>query len=157
MTSFLPTAGGGLINANQITRMFDRDVNKGVRDKPHWRAIAVVAGKEVEMMYSTSEILASTQPVVAAQPGYSVVAYYTDYAENGQPGVSRYLVVAWRIDGECVTPVTLDDKFVAANCVGWGVLTPDGQVILPLAETYASEAEWLAAMEQRAAKPKAAE
>jgi hypothetical protein len=66
-------------------------------------------------------------PVVAATPGYTRLRYFTEWSEEGDPGVDRMPVVAWRIDEGVALLVTPNkDSEDSVNCVGSGVLLPGG-------------------------------
>lgn len=61
-------------------------------------------------------------------------------------------MVAWRIDKDFAIPVAPDEDSTEGNCIGSGVLLPDGRVVNPFMQTFADEAAWAAAMAEQAAK-----
>ena len=61
-------------------------------------------------------------------------------------------VVAWRIDRAVALPVTPGEGFRSHNCLGEGVLAPDGSVSVPYDTTYPSEEAWMMAMGREAEK-----
>jgi hypothetical protein len=145
MTKFLRTANGGLINADRIASIRSEKNRHGV-----WRAVATVPDHDnVPLSGDLNTIERMLRPVVPAEPGYTLLRYYADFDENGDAEVERYPIVAWRIEEDCATLVTpVDDDGGASNFIGDGVLMPDGRVIWPYQTTFASEAEWRAAMER---------
>lgn len=60
-----------------------------------------------------NRLLRASDPVVTAQPGFAVLAYYTDAAHPEEPPLIEVEpVVAWRIDDENqATPIVSDPTF----------------------------------------------
>jgi hypothetical protein len=87
-------------------------------------------GTSLTLIDDLDEIEKALLPVVAAQPGYTLLTYYVEWAEDGGRGIDRMPVVAWRIDGVTALPVTPDsEEEKSSNCIGSGVLMPDGRVV----------------------------
>jgi hypothetical protein len=151
MMKFLMTTADGLVNVDQI-------VHIEPADKPGLSRALLLDGSRVHIVGALDEIRErQLLPIIPASPGYTKLTYYDQYNEDGSPGVERMPVVAWQIDESYALPVTPDDPTIPANCIGSGVLMPDGQVVQPYEATYQDEAAWRAAMDRRAkaSKPKA--
>jgi hypothetical protein len=147
VTKFLRTADGGLINADRITRIED----EAGATKARRRSRAIFSdGKAVTLADDINEIENTLLPVVAAAPGHTLLRYYTEWTVDGGPGIERLAIVAWRVAENCALPVTPDVDEKSSNCIGEGVLQPDGQVVRSYDATFADEVAWRAEMETRA-------
>jgi hypothetical protein len=153
LTRFLST-GVSLVNADRIDR-----IEVGEQHGERWGSSATLRdGTSLPLIDDIDEIEKALLPVVAAAPGFTFLRYYIDWDESG-PGIERMPIVAWRIDGATALPVIPDDASTEGNCIGSGVLLPDGQVVRLYVQTFANETAWRAAMDAEAARrtPKAAE
>jgi hypothetical protein len=148
MTRFLQTGNGGLINADIIDTIADEKNQHGV-----WRAVATLRdGSRAALTGPVSRVAQGLLPVVAAEPGYSQLAYFT--SEDGS-FVNRQPIVAWRIEDDCAIPVTCETDSDAHNCVGAATLMPDGRVVWPYVQTFKDEAAWRKEMDAQAKARKA--
>jgi hypothetical protein len=149
MTRFLKTDDGGLINADRIERIREREPVGGPRGLG--RSSATLSdGISVTLAYDVDTTRACALPVVAAAPGYVRLRYYDWPAGCGDPEVVRLPVVAWRIAEDCAIPVTLDAAAPGSLCIGEAVLQPDGQVVMPYDGRFSDETEWREEMEMEA-------
>ena len=137
----------GLINADRIEQIVGTS-----GDPTRGRTRATLSDGETLLLDDSFDAIErALLPVVAATPGYTVLSYYATGGDDDGPWVERRPVTAWRIDKDVTLPVTPDtDDEHAFNCVGSGVLMPDGRVVQPYVGRFVDEENWRAAMAEEA-------
>jgi hypothetical protein len=155
MTRFLKT-DKGLINVDQIAEIevIARPIlREGVFDlRPREaRAVLKEGGPPRALVANVDEIELALLPVVAAHPGYTHLLYFPAEKDGDPPLIERAPIVAWRISGNTVIPVTPedDDGVAHPNCIGIGILQPDGRVAIPGEPLALDEDAWLRSMARR--------
>jgi hypothetical protein len=82
-----------------------------------------------------------TAPVIPAEPGYSVVRLFDDDLPDACYGTP---VIAWRIEGDYACPICPgDDSPSRSGSDRWGILHPNGKVVLPFDCTYNSLGDFI--------------
>jgi hypothetical protein len=84
--------------------------------------------------------------IIPAEPGYRTVTHWAD--EEGD-GVHMHPIIAWRIEGGLVSPLTPD---WGMNDGDFAILYPDGRVISPGDQWWPNVEEWLVSAREEWAK-----
>jgi hypothetical protein len=146
MTRFLRTEDHDLINVDQISRI-EADGKDYCKGQLH-------DGKTVRFFGEFDRIEELLCPVIAAPPSYMVLEYHdgANNCDDGEPWVVRMPVLAWRITGDAVAPVTPDSegggRFGPASTST--ILLPDGQVTQQDNTTWPNEESWREEMAKQA-------
>jgi hypothetical protein len=134
---FIRTPDGEYINTAHIVSFQVRRRKVGEKDSVTFE---LTGGGQAHAQYydaiDLDQLLAHTVP---ATPGYEAVQLFVN--PDGTEWTSRTPIIAWRIDGNYVTPVALDGP--AHNGTGTGVLTPDGRVFVLEVADYPSFDAWV--------------
>ena len=140
MTRFLCAENDDLINADQIHRI---EADGERRSKA-----TLINGATVRLFGDLDQIRRLFCPVVAARPGYTALDYYED--AHGEPVVARMPVIAWRLEGYFVTPVTPADNDMLSLNTESTILLPDGQIVQPGDQIFPNEESWREDMAKQA-------
>lgn len=128
------------INSDDVMRLRSRQSHKY---KDHYEVVAIMRdGTAVDLgLNDIDEVVQKTLPVVPAAPGYEAL-YSVEYEEEPRVAVIRHPVIGWRPDlyGGMHAVTYVDEN--AENVIYGGVKYPDGRVVSPCGDRYASEEEW---------------
>jgi hypothetical protein len=115
--------------------------NKSTRE--HSIFCEMVGGADISAkVYGDVTDELTTPPIIPAQPGYTLLAFYL--FDDGKEGVERSPVIAWKIDidlNEFHEGIGLIHP--SDNVLKTGILCPDGRVIEIGDSFYDNEEQWL--------------
>jgi len=86
-------------------------------------------------------IIIKGQPVVQAQPGYTLLGYWSQPAGE-EPFIDEHPIVAWRITDDTPMPIIVEFDFEGMRGVH-GVLRPDGKIADLFGSIFDSRSDWL--------------